>query len=114
MNSADRRQHARVPYGAWVEDETHEAGLRFFLAENLSVGGLMLKANGEIPAVGHRVRLRLVIENESRVMSVQGEVVRHAGDGGFAVAFTNLDPVRKAFLADLVGELGHGEGGVEI
>lgn len=105
-SAAERRHHTRVPYGAWVEDETHEAGLRFFLASNLSIGGLMLKANnGEIPAVGHRVRLRLVIENESRVMSVQGEVVRHAGDGGFAVAFTNLDPVRKAFLADLVGEL---------
>ena len=106
-SGSDRRRHPRVPYGAWVEDETAEHGLKFYLAQNLSIGGLMLKSPDVEPPVGHRLRLRLVIENESRVMSVQGEVIRHIpnSDGGFAVRFTNLDPVRQAFLSDLVTEL---------
>ena len=106
---SERRQHPRVPYGAWVEDETAEHGLQFYLAENLSVGGVLLKARTRPPDVGSAVRLRLVIENESRVMSVSGEVIRHGGEdeGGFAVRFTNLDPPRQAFINDLMAELGN-------
>jgi hypothetical protein len=100
----DRRIHLRVPYGAWVEDET-EGGLTFYLARNLSLGGILLQANADPPAVGHKVRLRLVVENESRIMSVQGEVVRHTGmDGEFAVRFVNLDNARLSFLRELVQE----------
>ena len=101
----DRRQHGRVPYGAWVEDEA-EGGLTFYMAQNLSLGGLLLRANGPPPSVGHKVRLRLVVENESRVMSVQGEVVRHVPgtEGEFAVRFVNLDPARQSFLRELVRE----------
>ena len=104
----ERRQHPRVPYGAWVETENDDQGLQFYLAQNLSIGGLLLLSKGNAPPVGNKVRLRLVVENESRVMSVQGEVIRHEPDieGGFAVRFTHLDPVRKAFLVDLVNELG--------
>ena len=102
----DRRQYPRVPYGAWVENEDGR-GLSFYLAENLSIGGMLLKAGDQpVPDLGNRLRLRLVVENESRVMSVQGEVVRHGEQGGFAIRFTNLDPVRESFLSDLVGELG--------
>jgi hypothetical protein len=101
---SDRRNHVRVPYGAWVEDET-EGGLTFYLSQNLSLGGVLLRASGNPPSVGHKVRLRLVVENESRVMSVQGEVVRHTGlDGEFAVRFVNLDNPRTAFLRELVAE----------
>lgn len=101
----DRRQFLRVPYGAWVEDET-EGGLTFYLAQNLSLGGVLLRANSVPPSVGHKVRLRLIVENESRIMSVQGEVVRHTGlDGEFAVRFVNLDAARLAFLRELVQEV---------
>ena len=104
-SSIERRQHPRVPYGAWVEDEANEQGLRFYLAENLSIGGLLLKTTAEPPPLGSRVRIRLVIENESRVMSVQGEVVRSESEGRFAVRFIELDAVRQAFLKDLIKEL---------
>ncbi|MCC6749178.1 MAG: PilZ domain-containing protein [Deltaproteobacteria bacterium] len=106
--ASDRRKFARVPYGAWIENEVADEGLRFYLAQNLSAGGLLLKAQDSTPpAVGSRVRLRLVVENEARVMSVQGEVVRHGaeGSGDFAVRFTNLDPARTTFLQDLISEL---------
>lgn len=100
----ERRDSSRVPYGAWVEDET-EGGLTFYLAQNLSLGGILLRAAVAPPSVGHKVRLRLVVENESRVMSVQGEVVRHTGlDGEFAVRFVNLDNARLSFLRELVQE----------
>jgi len=103
---AERRQFARIPYGAWVEDET-AGGLTFYMAQNLSLGGLLLNANGSPPPVGHKVRLRLVVENESRVMSVQGEVVRHSPStpGEFAVRFVNLDDARQTFLRELVREV---------
>lgn len=105
-NPADRRQFPRLPYGAWVEDEL-QGGLGFYLAVNLSLGGLLLRGKEAPPPVGHKVRLRLVIENETRVMSVYGEVVRRAGgaEGEFAVRFVNLDAVRREFLDDLVREV---------
>lgn len=103
--ASDRRKHPRIPYGAWVEDENVESGLSFFMALNLSQGGLLLRANGQPPPIGHRVRLRLVVENESRVMSVQGEVVRYENERDFAVRFVNLDPIRHAFLEDLFSEV---------
>lgn len=107
----ERRKHQRIPYGAWVEDET-QGGLSFYLARNISMGGLLLRSKGSPPAVGHRVRLRLVIENEARIVSVTGEVLRHAPgpDNEFAVEFTNLDETREEFLRELIDEAGrHGD-----
>lgn len=109
----ERRQHQRVPYGAWVEDET-QGGLGFYMAQNLSMGGLLLRTQEQPPAVGHKVRLRLVVENESRVMSVQGEVVRHTENPGeFAVHFVQLDEARTNFLRELVAEAAERHGGGE-
>lgn len=101
----ERRKHPRVPYGAWVEDTT-EGGLGFYLALNMSLGGLMLRTTGEAPPLGNKVRLRLVIENERRVMAVDGEVVRHApgGPGDFAVRFVDLDAGQREFLRALIQE----------
>lgn len=101
----ERRKYPRVPYGAWVEDET-EGGLDFYLARNVSLGGLLLKSKGERPNLGSRVRLRLVIENEARVISVMGVVIRHsdATEGEFGVEFTDLDETRELFLRSLVDE----------
>ncbi|MBK8480588.1 MAG: PilZ domain-containing protein [Proteobacteria bacterium] len=106
LDAIERRRHPRLTYGAWVEDEL-QGGLGFYVAVNLSLGGLLLRSKDPPPPVGHRVRLRLVIENETRVMSVYGEVVRHVGGaaGEFAVRFVNLDPVRREFLDDLVREV---------
>gem|GEM_PF-3413989 len=107
LKTDNRRTHVRMPYGAWLENET-SGGLHFYLAENLSLGGILLKTEGMPPPIGHRVRLRLVIENESRVMSVHGEVIRHSAEvsGGFAVQFTHLDSPRILFLRELVAEQG--------
>jgi c-di-GMP-binding flagellar brake protein YcgR len=101
----ERRQYKRVPYGAWVEDETG-GGLDFYLALNVSMGGLLLQAKDTRPSLGSRVRLRLVIENEARVISVSGEVVRHSTESAseFAVQFNELDDTRKTFLTELLDE----------
>lgn len=102
----ERRKYRRIPYGAWVEDET-EGGLSFYLARNISMGGLLLRSKQVPPAVGHRVRLRLVIENEARIVSITGEVVRHANslDNEFAVEFAALDAQRRDFLRELIDEV---------
>ena len=110
MNGSERRQYPRLPYGAWVETEDDEQGLRFYPSINLSAGGLLLRAPDVPPPLGRRVRLRLVVENEARVMTVQGEVVRHDHDRTFAVRFANLDTARQAFLQDLVDEVAAGQG----
>jgi hypothetical protein len=101
----ERRQHPRVPYGAWVEDMT-EGGLAFHMAQNLSLGGVLLRAKGTRPPLGHRVRLRLLIENERRVMTVEGEVMRHVSEheGDFAVRFDRLEDAQKQFLRELIRE----------
>lgn len=104
----ERRQYPRVPYGAWVEDQGQEGGLQFYVAENLSIGGLLLKTRSAPPPLGHNLRLRLVIENETRVMTVEGQVVRHVNSDDeerFAVRFVNMDPMRQAFVRELVAEL---------
>lgn len=103
----ERRKYPRVPYGAWVEDLTREGRIQFFLSKDLSLGGLLLLAD-EPPPVGNRVHLRLVVENESRVMAMDGEVIRHApaenGQVAFAIRFMNLDLARQAFLEELLAE----------
>lgn len=104
----NRRRHPRVPYGAWIENLTKEGTIQFFLAKNLSIGGLLLAA--EVPPdVGHRLHLRLVVENETKVVSVEGTVVRHSpqpdGMTSFAVVFDKLDDTRQSFLQELVDEL---------
>ena len=104
----ERRQSPRVPYGAWVEDLTREGSIQFFLAKDLSLGGLLLTTTETPPEVGHRVHLRLIVEYESRVMAVDGQVIRHAppedGVTAFAVRFVNLDSPRQTFLEDLLKE----------
>jgi hypothetical protein len=105
----ERRKYPRIAYGAWVEDLTKEGRIQFFLAKDLSLGGLLLVAD-EPPAVGNRVHLRLVVENEARVMAMDGEVIRHtpvdSGQTAFAVRFINLDLARQAFLEELLNECG--------
>jgi hypothetical protein len=105
----ERRKHPRVPYGAWIEDQSRDGGIEFYLARDLSLGGLLLLATTP-PSIGSRLHLRLVVENEKRVIAVDGEVIRHcpAEDGrmSFAVRFINLDLARRAFLEELLKECG--------
>ncbi len=103
----ERRKFPRIPYGAWVEDLTKAESIHFYLAKDLSMGGLLLLANAP-PEIGNKVHLRLIVENESRIMSVDGEVIRHAHvekeKTAFAVCFLNLDSSQKTFLEDLIAE----------
>ncbi|PID39200.1 MAG: hypothetical protein CSB49_01915 [Proteobacteria bacterium] len=105
---AIKRFSRRVPYGAWVE-AIDEGAPSFYLAHSLSPQGLrLLAANDHTPPVGP-VQLRLVVENETRVVSVQGEVVSDEPAGArhpraFAIRFTELDEERRLFLTDLYDE----------
>jgi c-di-GMP-binding flagellar brake protein YcgR len=105
MTEEDRRQHPRVAYGAWIEEMSQEGSLRFYLSQDLSLGGVLL-ASEEPPEVGTKLRLRLIVENEQRTMTLQGEVVRHAGgeeqERLFAVRFIEMDQDRIGFLQDLL------------
>lgn len=105
----ERRKFPRIPYGAWVEDLTREDGIQFYLAKNLSMGGILLLA-AQPPAIGNRLHLRLVVENEPRIMSIDGKVIRHMdsdkGLKAFAVQFTDMDPPRQVFIEDLINECG--------
>lgn len=104
----ERRKFPRVPYGAWVEERGDAGGLTFYVAENLSIGGLLLKTRNAPPPLGNELRLRLVIENESRVMTVEGQVVRYMPGSDelshFAVRFINMDAARQDFVRELVAE----------
>jgi hypothetical protein len=99
-----RVREPRVPYGAWVEtNETKSPN--FFLAEDLTLDGLRLRADGLISEVEGAVRLRLLVENESEVLAFDAEVVDD-GEGGLTLQFVNLDPYRETFLAELLAEKG--------
>ena len=98
-----------MPYGAWVEDLSRVGSLGFYLTRNLSRGGVLLTTQADlVPPVGTQVRLRLVVENEQRIVTVDGLVVRHAQDEDgslvFAVQFVGSDPARDGFLDELVNE----------
>ncbi len=104
-SSFGRRSSSRVPYGAWIEDLTQGGHLKFYLAKNLSLGGLLLQADTP-PPLGSKVRLRLVVENEKETMTMEGQVIRHSTERGgkrfFAVKFMHLDHVRLRFLEDII------------
>jgi hypothetical protein len=96
----------RVPYGVWIAEA--EGGIpSFYLAHSLNAGGLHLRAKHP-PRIGGPLQMRLVVENERRVMTLRGEVV---GDDeavsaeSFAVRFVHLDPDDRAFIEGLVAEV---------
>ena len=97
----------RVAYGAWLEmPDGEECGPSFYLAHSLGPSGLCLLSD-DPPGVGRSVQLRLLVENEPRVMSAEGEVVRHqSGEGRnrFAVRFTNLDSGNRDFITQLFSD----------
>ncbi|MBW2731649.1 MAG: PilZ domain-containing protein [Deltaproteobacteria bacterium] len=99
----------RSTYGAWVEEM--DAGTPdFFLSQSLGPEEMHLLAE-EPPSVGREVQLRLVVENERRVVDLSAQVVGHepsaeGGKGTFAVRFTELDPEERAFLISLFEESG--------
>jgi len=97
-----RVREPRVPYGAWVETSGAQSP-NFFLAEDLTVDGLRLRADGLITEVEGAVSLRLLVENESEVLAFDAEVVDD-GEGGLTLQFVNLDPYRETFLAELLAE----------
>lgn len=104
---ADRREHLRVPYGAWV---TVMRGGRqtFCLARDISSGGMFLKAE-DPPHLGDEVKLLLVIENDRTPLELQGLVVRRSpGEHGFGVRFMGVDSAAAGRIRGLVGDASAG------
>ena len=107
----ERRAHPRVPYGAWVTVE-REGRNSFYLARNLSLGGILLEANDAPPPIDSEVRVLLVIEGEREPLPVYGTVVRHDAQlPGFAVKFDSMTEEAATRLLTLVQRLGHDAGG---
>ena len=96
----------RVPYGVWVEDAEGSIP-SFYLAHSLTPSGLRLRAKHP-PQTGRPLHMRLLVENERRVMTLQGQVI--CGDDSeqdaesFAVQFLEMDPFDRAFLNALIAE----------
>lgn len=102
----------RVPYGAWIEQPNSEIR-DFFLAHSLSPVGLRLFAE-DPPRLGQEVQLRLLVENEQRVLQLGGEIVGHEfaehERPSFAVRFTSLAEQDRDFLSSLFDETLYGPG----
>ncbi len=97
----DRRAHPRVPYGAWVT-VTQGAAKTFYLARNLSLGGVFLRADELLP-LDTQVHVVLVVEGDHDPISVDGYVARHSeAEGGFGVRFDAMGDSAAARLLDLV------------
>ncbi len=98
----------RVPYGVWIEEEAGSIPA-FYLAHSLRPDGLHLRAKHP-PRAGRPLQLRLVVENERRVVSLQGEVFDTLEEDrqspSFAVRFTELGDEEQAFLEELMLESG--------
>jgi hypothetical protein len=97
----------RTAYGAWVEE--HDASSpSFFLAHSLKRDGMKLWSDRLIPRLGQPVQLRLLVENERRVVEIEGRIVGHErqcdGKRRFSVRFTNLDGDDRKFVEQLVVE----------
>lgn len=96
----------RVPYGAWLDRGKGKA--RFFLAKQLTKAGLSLViGEGARPRAGQKVQLKLVVENEERVITFCGKIekaVNKKGDTSFNVRFCELDAEQRLFLTDLYDE----------
>lgn len=107
----ERREHMRVPYGAWVT-VTGQNMRSFCLAQDLSEGGIYLKA-AHPPPLGEKVSLTIVIENDSTPLELEGQVVRRSqGSGGFAVRFLQVAGAQARRLHALVAELAASRSGV--
>lgn len=97
----------RVPYGVWVE-EARGCIPSFYLAHSLRSDELRLRARHP-PRPGQPLNMRLVVENERRVVWLQGEVVDTLDDEdspSCAVRFSALDDEDQAFLEELILESG--------
>jgi len=95
----------RVPYGVWIE-EAQGSVPSFYLAHGLGPDGLRLRAR-HAPRPGHPVQLRLLVENERRVVALQGEVAEELASEegpGFRVRFVDLDDDEQLFLEELMLE----------
>lgn len=100
----------RVVYGAWIESERADRQPAFFLADGLAGSELELRGAERPPRVGEFVLLRLLVENEPRVVALRGEVVRCSPANKrnrrrrFTVRLGGLDERCRAFLAALAEE----------
>lgn len=81
----------------------------FCRARNLSQGGMLLNTSDEPPALGQTLLIKLVIENERRVVTVRATVVRHDPNtpGDFGICFIELTKESTEFIKDLVEETVH-------
>ena len=93
---SQRRSHPRYPLNApvafVVEDEQEQQPDQAD-GRDISLGGVGLsppKMDDDIPQIGSRVRLRIVMEGVETPFNLEGEVVHADAENGFGVRFANL------------------------
>jgi uncharacterized protein (TIGR02266 family) len=93
QDSSERRKHERIPVVARVS-RIEEGKNNFYFTRDLSVGGVYLKTDEEIP-VGTILNLEISIQGIRDLLKMKGRVVRVDRTGnkieGIGVQFTDLD-----------------------
>lgn len=95
------RRHTRVR----LEGNVNVDGYGNFTAFDLSEGGLFIVANTPIP-FGTDVKIRLESPAFPKAMDMTGIVIREglseAGEAGFAIQFTRVNPAHRRVIQDYV------------
>jgi len=91
--AGEKREFLRVPFNTEVEVLTGDRAFRSMDQIDLSLKGLRMKVDQEIPAAGASCRVSIMLSASERPVIIQadGTVVR-SGKGSLAVEFTSLDP----------------------
>jgi len=110
---SEKRGHPRVPYPMAVKyrlfDGTGpqtDAAFKTANAINVSMGGILVSADADIPA-GSQIELKLNIQGTERPLTVRGTVVRKEKDTlekthTMGVSFITIEPADRAKLATFI------------
>ena len=94
---SQRRSYPRYPLNTpvafVVQDEQEEQQPDRAVGRDISLGGVGVsppEMDENIPEIGSRVRLRIVMEGVEPPFNLEGEVVHADAESGFGVRFVNL------------------------
>jgi c-di-GMP-binding flagellar brake protein YcgR len=87
------RYQLNAPVAFVVEDEREEQRPEQAEGRDISLGGVGVsppETDENIPQIGSRVRLRIIMEGVEAPFNLEGEVVHADAENGFGVRFENL------------------------